>query len=163
MTKKKPSESKSKGDVGCFQTEMILDVSHGARSPSPTGATEEASSPVFAKATKKEPPEIKPSPSPPGTYNGDDPAEQAAADRRLSGKFTAEDDVIIDKWVNAQSYSELVDLNRQFLRGELPFSCYHLGPIFSETKPILPALLRKFTYITWSDTEALADRFMFLT
>ena len=72
----------------------------------------------------------------------DDAEMQATVARRLNRDFSEEDLEVLDTWDNAADYADLLDLNRQFLRGELGFTCYHMGPIYSETQPMVPGLLR---------------------
>lgn len=57
-----------------------------------------------------------------------------------------EQEAAMRDWRLAESFQELLDLNRKFLRGETKRSCYHRGPIFDETVALVPGLLRLHDY-----------------
>ncbi|RMX77681.1 hypothetical protein D0869_09691 [Hortaea werneckii] len=44
-----------------------------------------------------------------------------------------EQEAVMRDWRLAESFQELLDLNRKFMRGESKRSCYHSAPIFDET------------------------------
>lgn len=46
-----------------------------------------------------------------------------------------------DPWRSAKTYADLIQANCAFLRGELPQTPYHLGPIAPETIPLTGGLL----------------------
>lgn len=118
------------------------------KEPSPSQAVQsktsenrvpEPNTPTLSKAS-----EDIDSPTPPKATDDEITEQELAAGlRRKNGEFTLEEQVLLDEWSNAASYGDLIDLNRQYLRGELPFTCYHLGLLFPETTSLVPALLRK--------------------
>ncbi|KAI7157782.1 hypothetical protein KC349_g5379 [Hortaea werneckii] len=57
-----------------------------------------------------------------------------------------EHEAVMRDWRLAESFQELLDLNRKFLRGESKRSCYHSAPIFDETVALVPGLLRLHDY-----------------
>ncbi|KAI7009809.1 hypothetical protein D0867_07959 [Hortaea werneckii] len=57
-----------------------------------------------------------------------------------------EQEAVMRDWRLAESFQELLDLNRKFLRGESKRSCYHSAPIFDETVALVPGLLRLHDY-----------------
>ncbi|RMX85879.1 hypothetical protein D0868_15255 [Hortaea werneckii] len=57
-----------------------------------------------------------------------------------------EQEAVMRDWRLAESFQELLDLNRKFMRGESKRSCYHSAPIFDETVALVPGLLRLHDY-----------------
>ena len=78
----------------------------------------------------------------PDEREGYDAETTKATDRRLNGEHSAEDRKLIAKFMSVKDWAGFIDLNRQSLRGQVDFSPYHAGPIYSETKPLVPGLLR---------------------
>ena len=83
--------------------------------------------------------------------SGRDEEIQERVDRRMSGEIPDEDLPTLLKWYEANDFDDLLRLNRAFLRGESEFTLYHAGPIFVETTPMVPGLLRLHDYgmLTW--------------
>lgn len=50
------------------------------------------------------------------------------------------------RWYEASTYREVLDLNRAFIRGELKTTVYHGGPLCDETTPLIPNLLSLHDY-----------------
>ncbi|KAI6831416.1 hypothetical protein KC340_g11711 [Hortaea werneckii] len=75
--------------------------------------------------------------------SSEEPSEHSAEEQTCSDE---EQEAVILEWKSAESFQELLDLNRKFLRGESKRSCYHRGPIFNETIALVPGLLRLHDY-----------------
>jgi len=78
---------------------------------------------------------------------GKDGSEQRARYIRQQGNFTEEEELEVrQQWASVEEYNDFLELNRAFLNGEVKLSCYHMGPIYQETKAMLPGLLRLHDY-----------------
>ena len=66
--------------------------------------------------------------------------------QRTKGAFSEADEATSRTWKGLQTYEDLLQLNRAFLQGEEEISSYHLGPIYNETRPLVPGLLRLHDY-----------------
>ena len=78
----------------------------------------------------------------PGRCKGEISKEDLeATERRVNGIFIKEEHDVLQQWQDIPDYPILINLNRAFLKGQVPFTNYYLGPIFKETKPMVAGLL----------------------
>ncbi|GAB1736906.1 hypothetical protein NU219Hw_g8931t1 [Hortaea werneckii] len=80
---------------------------------------------------------------PPSESSRGESSEHSAEEQTCSDE---EQEIVRLEWKSAESFQELLDFNRKFLRGESKRSCYHRGPIFNETVALVPGLLRLHDY-----------------
>ena len=52
------------------------------------------------------------------------------------------DDICLQKWETAETFPDLITLNRRYLQGDIPTTPYHCGPIEEETHQLVSGLLR---------------------
>ncbi|KAK4902078.1 methylenetetrahydrofolate reductase (NAD(P)H) met13 [Elasticomyces elasticus] len=65
---------------------------------------------------------------------------------RMKGQFSQQDVAELNAWRYARSYADILDLNRAYLRGQVEICPYFFGPVYGETLPALPTLLRLHDY-----------------
>lgn len=75
-------------------------------------------------------------------YNSPDPGLIDRIEKRKKLQLSPDDHATLKEWSEAKSYEDLLDLNRAFLRGDREICAYHMGPVYFETMPSLPTLLR---------------------
>lgn len=63
-------------------------------------------------------------------------------------------------WSNSTDFTDLLELNKKFLRGEISSSPYHYGPIEEETHSLVPSLLKlhERRIFTWGIQPYLRKR-----
>ncbi|KAF2229456.1 hypothetical protein EV356DRAFT_521087 [Viridothelium virens] len=75
-----------------------------------------------------------------------------------AGKMTKEEwQKFEELWDSTETYSDVINLNMKFLRGDINYTPYHLGPLDPETEPLVPDLLKLHEYGVLTITGQPAD------